>query len=164
MAPPNAAPQGPPGPPSDGGEGPVRPRVSRMPTIHGTTIAYRDLPGTPCAPGEARAFVRKHLDGRSRLDDMVLVISELVTNAIKHSFSGGGGTIVIVLVDIPGGVRVEVTDAGSPGPGPLIPPTRPVWELTENGQGLRLVAELTNGRWGHYRNTHTRTVWAEITT
>lgn len=127
-------------------------------------IARCELTGTPCAPGEARQFVRKHLTGHPRLEDAVLVVSELTTNAVRHSISANGGTITVALADIPGGVRIEVADAGSPGPGPIIAPQRPPWELAESGQGLRLVAELSQGRWGHYRNAAGRTVWSEITT
>src|SRR5690606_19169688 len=130
----------------------------------GVIIALCELTGTRHAPGEARAFVRKHLDGHPRLDDAVLVVSELVTNAVRHSASADGGTITIVLTEVPGGVRVEVADAGSPGPGPAIAPDRPAWELAESGQGLRLVAEVTHGDWGHYPTSAGRTVWATIAT
>lgn len=137
------------------------PLVGR-PVVSGTVIARYELPGTSCAPGEARRLVRKHLDGHPRLDDATLVVSELVTNAAKHSVSGEGGVIGVVLVEIPGGVRIEVADEGSAGPGPVISPVRPAWELPEGGQGLRLVAEVAAGRWGHYGDGRGRTVWAEI--
>ena len=128
----------------------------------GTIIASCELTGTPCAPGEARAFVRKHLDGHARLDDAVLVVSELVTNAVRHSASGAGGTITVALAGIPGGVCIEVADLGSPGPGPMIAPERPAWELAESGQGLRLVAEIAGGQWGHNRSAAGRVVWAVL--
>ena len=130
----------------------------------GVLIARCELTGSPHAPGEAREFIRKHLDGHVRLEDAVLVVSELVTNAVRHSASGAGGTITVTLAGIPGGVRIEVIDEGSPGPGPALVPVRPAWELTESGQGLRLVAEATGGRWGHYRldDALGRVVWAEI--
>src|SRR5690606_22409875 len=86
--------------------------VAGRPAVGGTVIACCDLSGTPCAPGEARRFVRKHLDGHPRLDDAVLAVSELVTNAVRHSASGDGGTVTVALAEIPGAVRVEVTDGG----------------------------------------------------
>jgi len=125
-------------------------------------IAFCELSGSPRAPGEARQFVRKHLEGDARLEDAVLVVSELVTNAVRHSASADAGAITVTLAGLPGGVRIEVTDQGSPDPGPVIPPPRPAWELAESGQGLRLVAEAAAGRWGHYRTRTGRAVWAEI--
>lgn len=136
------------------------PRAGRP--ADGVIIAGCELTGSSQAPGEARAFVRKHLNDHPRLEDAVLVVSELVTNAVRHSASADGGTIIVALVEIPGGVRVEVADEGSPGPGPTIPPERPAWELAESGQGLRLVAEVAGGQWGHYRSEAGRTVWGEL--
>ena len=135
-------------------------------TAHGDFpfTARRILTGTPYAPGEARGFAREHLADHPRLDDVLLVVSELVTNAVKHSDSRDGGTVTVTLTRAPGRARIEVKDEGSTGTGPSPVPTRPAWEPAESGHGLRLIAELSEGRWGHYRHRGARTVWVEIAT
>jgi anti-sigma regulatory factor (Ser/Thr protein kinase) len=109
------------------------------------------LPRDPGAPGQARALLREHADGldRDRLDTAVLLISELVTNAVLH----GRGEIRLV-IDVGGGsARFEVCDEGDgtpvvrPEPGP------------DGGWGLRLVGQLA-ARWG-VRKGRTQ-VWFEL--
>ena len=66
------------------------------------------------APGQARALLREHADSldRDRLDTAVLLISELVTNAVLH----GGGEIRLT-IDVNGGdARFAVGDEGSGRP------------------------------------------------
>ena len=69
----------------------------------------------------ARAFVARTLAAADKTppldsDAATLLTSELVTNAIQHTASGApGGTVTIVVVDVPDGVLVEVIDDGSDG-------------------------------------------------
>jgi len=109
------------------------------------------LPRDPGAPGQARALLREHANGldRDRLDTAVLLISELVTNAVLH----GTGEIRLT-IDIDGDeARFSVCDDGGgtpvvrPEPGP------------DGGWGLRLVGELAS-RWG-VREGRTQ-VWFEV--
>ena len=97
------------------------------------------LPRDPGAPRRARALLREHagvLDA-DRLDTAVLLISELVTNAVLH---GTGQIRLIIDLDGDGG-RFAVADEGegtpvvSEAPGP------------DGGWGLRLVGQLSS-RWG----------------
>jgi two-component sensor histidine kinase len=102
------------------------------------------------APGRARALLREHADGldRDRLDTAVLLISELVTNAVLH----GTGEIRLT-IDFSDGARFAVSDEGHgrpvvrPEPGP------------DGGWGLRLVGQLSR-RWG-VREGRTQ-VWFEL--
>jgi anti-sigma regulatory factor (Ser/Thr protein kinase) len=103
------------------------------------------------APGRARALLREHADGldRDRLDTAVLLISELVTNAVIH----GTGEIRLMIDLGRGGARFAVSDEGHgrpavrPEPGP------------DGGWGLRLVGQLAR-RWG-VREGETQ-VWFEL--
>jgi anti-sigma regulatory factor (Ser/Thr protein kinase) len=103
------------------------------------------------APGQARALLREHADGldRRRLDTAVLLISELVTNAVLH----GTGEILVTIDIRRHDARFSVCDEGSgtpvvrPEPGP------------DGGWGLRLVGELSS-RWG-VREGRTQ-VWFEL--
>jgi anti-sigma regulatory factor (Ser/Thr protein kinase) len=112
------------------------------------------LQSDPSAPGVARAAVRRYIGGdvsATRLGELHLVISELVTNALLH----GRGEIVVRLQRDGETVRGEVIDQGA-GFEHEIRERGPA-ELT--GRGLNLVDALTS-RWGiHEGTTH---VWFEI--
>lgn len=105
----------------------------------------------------ARSFVRDTLVGWGvdhHVDDVVLMASELFTNAVLH---GDGRVAVRVALDA-GNVRVEVIDDGSS------PPTRqrPVPSAAITGRGLSIVATLADS-WGKGHDDHGRTrVWLEV--
>ena len=114
-----------------------------------------DLARDPDSAAEARRAVGELSDQLSprRLEDARLLVSELVTNAIRHA---GLDVIKLVVVTEDRVLRIEVCD---PGPGfelaePEPDPARP------SGWGLYLVRELSD-RWGVERNEETR-VWFEL--
>ncbi|PAZ12270.1 anti-sigma regulatory factor [Streptomyces sp. SA15] len=72
-------------------------------------------------------------------DDAMIVVSELVTNAIRH---GKGRPIRLRVTRSDTELRVEVAD-GNPTPARL----RSAGETDENGRGLELVAALSKD-WG----------------
>jgi uncharacterized protein YjbJ (UPF0337 family)/anti-sigma regulatory factor (Ser/Thr protein kinase) len=90
------------------------------------------------------------------LDDVSLLVSELVTNSVRHArFEEGEAIEVSVIVhDV---VRVEVHD---PGPGFDQPDFEAAHPLESAGWGLLLVERLTD-RWGVDRTRGT-SVWFEI--
>ena len=116
------------------------------------------LPSDARAPGAARRAlegVRPRLDRRA-FDQTVLLVSELVTNSVRHA-SLSNGDAIGVRVRIDGSrIRVDVTD---PGPGFDPAARRPAGDL-ESGWGLTLLKKLA-ARWGVRRN-HDTTVWFEI--
>lgn len=75
------------------------------------------IPGRPQSVANARAFIARILSRLPRIDSdaATLMTSELVTNAIRHTRSGDGGEVIVVVVGLRDGVLVEVTDQGSPG-------------------------------------------------
>ena len=94
-------------------------------------------------------------EGLEATDEVLLVASELVTNAVRH----GDGEIE-VRVDVgPRGVRLEVLDEGGvtvPEPPGVMPVNSP------GGWGLHLVRALAQA-WGSGFDPHGRTlVWAEV--
>lgn len=112
----------------------------------------------PDSAAEARralAAVSDHLPPR-RLEDARLLVSELVTNAIRHAGLDDGDVIRLVVSTGRRALRVEVCDPGrgfeigDPEPDPGHPA----------GWGLYLVRELSD-RWGVERNAQTR-VWFEL--
>jgi anti-sigma regulatory factor (Ser/Thr protein kinase) len=120
-----------------------------------------DLPSRPAAAGAARKALTAlngslHLVSPERLMDAQLLISEVVTNAVRHG--GDGEEPIQVLVHAnPETMRVEVRDQG-PGFDPAQIPL-PSPEATERW-GLQLVAALAH-RWGADRERGT-VVWFEI--
>lgn len=118
-----------------------------------------DLEPGPEAASEARAALAV-LDGRLEagcLDDIRLLVSELVTNSVRHSGATAAGASVRLTVATRGrSVRVEVIDAGR-GFDPQ-PRTKPQDEA--GGWGLHLVDRIAS-RWGVTRTRGSR-VWFEI--
>ncbi|CAM5731012.1 hypothetical protein SALBM311S_00884 [Streptomyces alboniger] len=131
--------------------------------------AHSTLPGSPLAPGSARALLRaalaewreRELPGTEHLGDRlagdaVVVVSELVTNAVVHA-----GTDVEVSCRVEaetGSLVVEVLDH-HPSRAPR--DAEPSYEAPEHGRGLRLVAALAES-WGVTYRTGAKTVWARL--
>jgi serine/threonine-protein kinase RsbW len=118
----------------------------------------RRLPVAPEAAAEARHALDplsgELPDGRMR--DVQLLVSELVTNAVRHANLAAGDVIDLVIELGDHTLRVEVHDPGG-GFVPSAPspdPTRP------SGWGLYLVAELAD-RWGVHSDDETL-VWFEL--
>ncbi|PYC85357.1 hypothetical protein C7C46_06315 [Streptomyces tateyamensis] len=114
----------------------------------------------PAQVGRARTWVRDRLlaagaDPRAGYaETLVLVVSELVTNAVVHT--GCPAVLRLALPPRSGPVRVEVVDAS--GAPPL--PRHAAGDAT-NGRGLELV-ELLCDRWGWYPQESGKLVWCEI--
>jgi anti-sigma regulatory factor (Ser/Thr protein kinase) len=86
-----------------------------------------------------------------------LVVSELVTNSVRHAGLEPHDRIGLVATRSPGGIRIEVWDAG---PGFVPPAPEPTSLKRESGWGLYLVDRLAD-RWGVERGAGTR-VWSEF--
>jgi anti-sigma regulatory factor (Ser/Thr protein kinase) len=92
-------------------------------------------------------------------DAAELVLSELLTNAVRHSAARTREVGTSYERDGTGGVRLEVSDGS-----PVTPQLRTAALDAENGRGLGLVDMVTGGRWGVASNPHGggKTVWARI--
>jgi anti-sigma B factor antagonist len=118
--------------------------------------------GGPAAPRTARLAVLARLDGRlgqRRATDVGLIVSELVTNSVRHAGVDADETIVVDVMLLNDRLRLAVADPG----GGTIPhvvdrtPERP------GGPGLVLVDQLSD-RWGVERDGAGATsVWCELT-
>ncbi|GAA0317049.1 ATP-binding protein [Actinoallomurus spadix] len=118
------------------------------------------LPGTERSVADGRRFVRDTLGrGHPAADAVRLSVSELATNAVKHTPSGSGGQITIRLATADNAVRAEVVNDGATGPEPRLP-ERPEVDA-EHGRGLVLIDTVAD-RWGVTRSTDRTTVWAEF--
>ena len=90
------------------------------------------------------------------LDDIRLLVSELVTNAVRHADGPQGGEVELDVTIESSRVRVEVAD---PGAG-FDPQPRDDEMDRPGGWGLYLVDRIAD-RWGVIRNRMNR-VWFEI--
>jgi anti-sigma regulatory factor (Ser/Thr protein kinase) len=116
------------------------------------------LTAAPAAAGEARAWLTAAasglLDG-PRTADLELVISEVVTNAIRHGEPGG--PILLAVTPKDEFLCVQVTDEG-PG---LVPAPGAMGSEPHGGFGLFIVEQLTR-RWGITRERRRTRVWFEF--
>ena len=117
-----------------------------------------ELPVTPEAAAEARHALGDMADvlpgGRAR--DVGLLVSELVTNAVRHANLASGDVILLVIELADSTLRVEVHDPG----GGFIPSAPSPDPARPSGWGLYLVAELAD-RWGVDSDDQTL-VWFEL--
>ncbi|GCD35138.1 ATP-binding protein [Streptomyces chrestomyceticus JCM 4735] len=124
--------------------------------ISGSPLAEWSFPAEPGSARTARAAVRETLRdwGLDTVVDLaVLLVSELVTNALRHA-SGPIG--VRIVLKSGGGLLVEVSD---PVPDP--PRERAATPDDEGGRGLQLVA-CTSRCWGTRHGRTGKTVWFEL--
>lgn len=116
-------------------------------------------------PGRARRAVavllrRSDLHGIDG-DDLAVVLTELVTNAVEHARTPL--TVTVSLHHGPGHVdgagpvvRIEVADGSTAPPVP-----QPLDPWATRGRGLQMIDALAT-RWGHTAVAGGKTVWAEL--
>ncbi len=94
------------------------------------------------------------------VSDVALVVSELVTNAVRHGHVPGRLVELRLEYDLEKTVLVEVSDAGDGRP-----PSRGVRQIdlpfAETGRGLALVTAFADS-WGVREREIGKTVWARL--
>lgn len=123
-------------------------------------LAEREFAGDPRSPAAARAFAKDNLGAVLGLriappvlcDDVELVVSELVTNAVR----AGSPTVRVTLEDADGQLRVSVTDFTGGWP-----EQREAGVQDTGGRGLPLVSAIS-ASWGVRLVADGKTVWADI--
>jgi anti-sigma regulatory factor (Ser/Thr protein kinase) len=89
-----------------------------------------------------------------RIADLRLVISEVVTNAVRH---GGDGDVLVAVTPKDDYLCVQVTDTGDG----FAPRPRALEPDEDGGFGLFLIEQLTR-RWGLTRENSNTRVWFEF--
>src|SRR6266516_747070 len=128
-----------------------------MPKTLITRPRRRTFPGRAEQIARARDFTRRALGACPVLDEAVLLVSELTTNALKHTAADGAGGFQVTVYQGEAALLIAVKDDGSN----KIPLPSPADALAEDGRGLTLV-ELIASRWGHCSDQHGRTIWFEL--
>ena len=106
------------------------------------------LEANETAPAQARRLVTETLDGHSDGSDLPLLVSELVTNAVRH---GAGAHVILRLILRGSRLRIEVRQTGEFDQ--LIPGS-------SGGFGLKIVDALSDA-WG--KGEGWNGVWLETT-
>ena len=121
-----------------------------------TELTLRLRPGPEAIPA-----ARKALDGLSELverpiwEDLRLLVTELVTNGVRHGSKRGAVQVHVELREL--AVRVEVSDAGRG----FSPPEAPMPRSDgTGGWGLQLVDRVASS-WG-VKVSETTCVWFEL--
>ena len=125
-----------------------------------TTFRWgRAFPGRPEQAAVVRRFVEILLHGCPIVDDVLLVVDELVVNALRHTRSGqADGTFAVEIRRQCAEIVVMVTDQGCA----TEPTPTDADEFAESGRGLRTVSLLATS-WGWHGNSAGRTVTAVFT-
>ncbi|GAA2429605.1 SpoIIE family protein phosphatase [Streptomyces glaucus] len=128
--------------------------LARVHALPEQQVASWELPSEPSAVARARALTRAQLAawGMPELDfNTGLVVSELVTNAVRY---GGPGPVGLRLLR-DDSLICEVSDRSNTSPR-----IRRAATTEEGGRGLFLVAQFTKS-WGARYMPQGKTVWAE---
>ncbi|MEU9046323.1 MULTISPECIES: SpoIIE family protein phosphatase [unclassified Kitasatospora] len=128
--------------------------VARTQALDAGQVATWELPSDPAAVAETRAAASRQAVAWGMTDDVFtveLVVSELVTNAIRY----GAPPVQLRLIH-DGALICEVSDSSS-----TAPHLRRARTFDEGGRGLLLVAQFTR-RWGTRHSRVGKTIWAEI--
>jgi anti-sigma regulatory factor (Ser/Thr protein kinase) len=118
----------------------------------GVVTANIELPAEPGSPGEARRLVANVLRGiksPADIDVVVLLTSEVVTNAVVHA----GTSVGLVVRDVHEGIQIEVSDGDK-----HMPEVDRHDVESVSGHGMSLVALLSQS-WGAIPTGEGKTVW-----
>ena len=125
-----------------------------------------------CSPAAGAGSVRAARDftvatlhrwsAAERCHDIAIVVSELVTNALRHALPGSGDArarrpVRLGLLQLRPCVLCAVAD-----PSTMAPVPRPPGSLRETGRGLHIVCALSDG-WGYTTSGTGKVVWAMFT-
>lgn len=110
------------------------------------------LPASRATPKAARDAVAARFGAEHRCGELLLCLSEVVTNAIRHADTGVRVTVARHR-DV---VRVEVADSS-----PVLPVRRSPAADAPSGRGLLILDKLTAG-WGTRRTEGGKVVWFDF--
>lgn len=128
------------------------PKPIPPPAADNSSQASWNLPAEPETVSRARRLVRDTLAGwgmSALADDLVMVVSEVVTNTVVHAKS----PMTLSLHRQGPSVRGQVTDHSTAWPTPL-----PAGPDEEHGRGLAIVSAYAD-RWGVTPAPEGKTVW-----
>ncbi|MDQ6838125.1 MAG: ATP-binding protein [Actinomycetota bacterium] len=108
--------------------------------------------GDALSVGAARDFVRACLAEAANIEAIVLLVSELATNAVIHA----GTSFEVTVVTLGDRIRVTVADSS-----PDLPARRFAQDTDTGGRGLHLVDALADD-WGVERRDDGKETWFKV--
>jgi anti-sigma regulatory factor (Ser/Thr protein kinase) len=112
----------------------------------GTRVLDMDVLADRGEIGGARHAIADHLTALGVpimvVDDLELIASELVTNAIVHPHPGDRPNVIHVHVDVTDEIAMSVTNVGSAAAIPPIEAWQPASPVAMSGRGLGIVRRL----------------------
>jgi anti-sigma regulatory factor (Ser/Thr protein kinase) len=124
------------------------------PAIEKQTFSFAPAPASVPQARESVIEVAEPFVDETRIPDLRLVISEVITNAVRH---GGEGEMLVAVTPKADYLCVQVTDTGDG----FAPRPRAYEPDEDGGFGLFLVERLTR-RWGLTRENSNTRVWFEF--
>lgn len=140
----------------------AEPLAARRWTSGACEHAHVTLATSLSAPAQARAWAAAESAAAgiaaAQRDKLMLALSELVTNAVRHAPGRPGSTMDVHLGMAEGSLRLEVHDGGSGFAAAAVPPA------TDDRAGLRglMIIDALVSRWGTHRDGHGHCVWVEV--
>lgn len=120
-----------------------------IPVVGGTAaraLRSETYPAVGDQVAQARRMVAREVTDHPQCDDAVLLVSELVTNVVRHS--GAQRFTVSIGETVDGGLVIVVSDNGCAATTPHLRIAQPDHV---DGRGMRLVDQLAQ-RWGTVRD------------
>jgi anti-sigma regulatory factor (Ser/Thr protein kinase) len=117
------------------------------------TIHEFEITPDASAPSTGRNLIRSVAEDFSRIDDILLALSELTTNALTHG--GGPGRVAAAVSQA--AIAIEITDAAPA----VLPTVLPLGGLGDSGRGMAIVNAIAD-YWGVTTHSGTKTVWCEF--
>jgi anti-sigma regulatory factor (Ser/Thr protein kinase) len=124
------------------------------PAMEKRTFTFTPAPESVPRARETVVDLAEPFVDEDRIPDLRLVISEVITNAVRH---GGEGDLLIAVTPKRDFLCVQVTDTGDG----FAPRPRAYEPDEDGGFGLFLVERLTR-RWGLTRENRNTRVWFEF--
>ena len=135
---------------------------SRFHVMPGATgDSTRVLPVRPEAAGDARRSIAALPVGADVREKLALLVSELVTNSVRHAGLSPDDAITLRITNRGGRIRVAIRDGGKGfalDPRELLGRAR---DSADEGRGLQIVDDVADA-WGADRDADGFTVWCEV--
>lgn len=124
--------------------------------VVGAMLVRQDASSASAVRRQLAADLDQHGVDADAIDEVALVASELVVNAVRHAGSAGGCEFGVRWTVHPDAVIVVVEDPSTELPVPRTPAAG-----ATSGRGLRIVEALTTD-WGYELTPVGKRVWAKI--
>lgn len=113
-----------------------------MTYVHGVHVPYGPR-ASSAARHEVATFLRAHAVSQTCIDDVLLVVSELVANAVHHARARPEGGVLLTWRLLESHLQVTVRDGGAT----TVPASRLPDADALDGRGLVLVEHLARRWW-----------------